>query len=120
MEDNSSTASNIYMDQKLEYMKALINGMQAKLEGDEQRYPPLITEGILQLSSEVDTLRKISKRLEEDRKSLRALAQIGQVVNSTLELDIVLQIVMDTIVRLTHAERGFLMLKDNTGILKQG
>ena len=33
MEDNSSTASNIYMDQKLEYMKALINGMQAKLEG---------------------------------------------------------------------------------------
>ena len=80
MEDNSSTASNIYMDQKLEYMKALINGMQAKLEGDEQRYPPLITEGILQLSSEVDTLRKISKRLEEDRKSLRALAQIGQVV----------------------------------------
>jgi PAS domain S-box-containing protein len=118
MEDNSSTASNIYMDQKLEYMKALINGMQAKLEGDEQRYPPLITEGILQLSSEVDTLRKISKRLEEDRKSLRALAQIGQVVNSTLELDIVLQIVMDTIVRLTHAERGFLMLKDNTGILK--
>jgi PAS domain S-box-containing protein len=99
-------------------MKALINGMQAKLEGDEQRYPPLITEGILQLSSEVDTLRKISKRLEEDRKSLRALAQIGQVVNSTLELDIVLQIVMDTIVRLTHAERGFLMLKDNTGILK--
>ncbi len=118
MEEYSSTASNIYMDQKLEYMKALINGMQAKLEGDEQRYPPLITEGILQLGNEVDTLRKISKRLEEERRSLRALAQIGQVVNSTLELDIVLQIVMDTIVRLTHAERGFLMLKDNSGILK--
>jgi adenylate cyclase len=117
MEDNNSTASNIYMDQKLEYMKALINGMQAKLEGEEQRYPPLITEGILQLSSEVDTLRKISKRLEEERRSLRALAQIGQVVNSTLELDIVLQIVMDTIVRLTHAERGFLMLKNSAGIL---
>ena len=117
MQENSSTASNIYMDQKLEYMKALINGMQAKLEGDEQRYPPLITEGISQLSTEVDTLRKISKRLEEERRSLRALAQIGQVVNSTLELDIVLQIVMDTIVRLTHAERGFLMLKDNKGLL---
>lgn len=118
MQENSATASNIYMDQKLEYMKALINGMQAKLEGDEQRYPPLITEGISQLSTEVDTLRKISKRLEEERRSLRALAQIGQVVNSTLELDIVLQIVMDTIVRLTHAERGFLMLKDQSGMLK--
>jgi hypothetical protein len=32
------------------------------------------------------------------------------VINSTLELDEVLQVVMDTIVRLTEAERGFLML----------
>ena len=117
MQENNSTASNIYMDQKLEYMKALINGMQAKLEDNQQRYPTLITEGITQLGTEVDTLRKLSKRQEEERRSLRALAQIGQVVNSTLELDIVLQIVMDTIVRLTHAERGFLMLKDHTGML---
>jgi len=117
MQDDNSTASNIYMDQKLEYMKALINGMQAKLEDNEQKYPTLITEGISQLGTEVDTLRKLSKRLEEDRRSLRALAQIGQVVNSTLELDVVLQIVMDTIVRLTHAERGFLMLKDPSGML---
>jgi adenylate cyclase len=117
IQEFNQTASNLYIDQKLEYMKALINGMQAKLEGDEQKYPALITEGIAQLGTEVDTLRKISKRLEEERRSLRALAQIGQVVNSTLELDIVLQIVMDTIVRLTHAERGFLMLKDQGGLL---
>jgi adenylate cyclase len=117
MQENNSTASNIYMDQKLEYMKALINGMQVKLEDNQQRYPTLITEGISQLGTEVDTLRKLSKRQEEERRSLRALAQIGQVVNSTLEIDIVLQIVMDTIVRLTHAERGFLMLKDLTGML---
>jgi PAS domain S-box-containing protein len=43
---------------------------------------------------------------------LDALADIGEVVNSTLEVDEVLQIVMDTIVRLTEAERGFLMLRD--------
>jgi hypothetical protein len=97
MQENKSTASNIYMDQKLEYMKALINGMQAKLEDNQQRYPTLITEGISQLGTEVDTLRKLSKKQEEERRSLRALAQIGQVVNSTLEIDIVLQIVMDTI-----------------------
>src|SRR5262245_40050189 len=46
---------------------------------------------------------------------LRALAGIGQVVNSTLEIDEVLQIVMDTIIRLTEAERGFLMLRDEQG-----
>ncbi len=40
---------------------------------------------------------------------------MGQVVNSSLELDEVLTIVMDNIVRLTKAERGFLMLRDEKG-----
>ena len=46
---------------------------------------------------------------------LEALANIGQVINSTLEVDEVLQIVMDTIIRLMGAERGFLMLRDERG-----
>ncbi|MFT3891439.1 MAG: adenylate/guanylate cyclase domain-containing protein [Anaerolineales bacterium] len=52
---------------------------------------------------------------EQQFSHLQALANIGQVVNSTLEVDEVLQIVMDTIVRLTEAERGFLMLRDERG-----
>jgi len=39
------------------------------------------------------------------------------VVNSSLELNEVLRIVMDTIIRLTGAERGFLMLRDEKGQL---
>jgi adenylate cyclase len=39
------------------------------------------------------------------------------VVNSTLEVDEVLQIVMDTIIRLMGAERGFLMLRDERGAM---
>ena len=52
---------------------------------------------------------------ETEHSNLLALAGIGQVVNSTLELDSVLQIVMDTIIRLSRAERGFLMLRDERG-----
>ena len=47
---------------------------------------------------------------------LQALAGIGQVVNFTLEVDEVLQIVMDTIVRLTGAERGFLIFSENDAL----
>jgi PAS domain S-box-containing protein len=50
---------------------------------------------------------------ESEHSNLMELAGIGQVVNSTLELDAVLQIVMDTIVRLTRAERGFLVLRED-------
>jgi PAS domain S-box-containing protein len=60
--------------------------------------------------------RQVSRR-EEERDNLLALAGIGQVVNSSLKLDDVLRIVMDTIVRLTGAERGFLMLRNNKGDL---
>lgn len=47
--------------------------------------------------------------------NLDALADIIQTINSSLQLDEVLRIVMDTIIRLTHAERGFLMLRDAKG-----
>jgi len=73
-------------------------------------------------SAELDNLKSalgdLSKKMElfeTEHSNLLELAGIGQVVNSTLELDAVLQIVMDTIVRLTRAERGFLMLRDKQG-----
>ncbi|MEA2008410.1 MAG: adenylate/guanylate cyclase domain-containing protein [Chloroflexota bacterium] len=55
--------------------------------------------------------RSIDK-LEAERQDLLGLADIGKVINSSLKLDDVLRIVMDTLIRLTEAERGFLMLRD--------
>lgn len=70
-----------------------------------------------QLTRTLSQLKKQAARQEAERNNLRALAEIGQVVNSSLQLDEVLRIVMDTIVRLTGAERGFLMLRDSRGEL---
>ena len=47
-----------------------------------------------------------------------ALMDVAQALNSSLELDQVLQRVMDHVIRLTHAERGFLMLRDEGGTLR--
>ncbi len=46
-----------------------------------------------------------------------ALTDVIQAINSTLDLNEVLRIVMDNIVRLTRAERGFLMLRNEQGEL---
>jgi PAS domain S-box-containing protein len=46
-----------------------------------------------------------------------ALNDVIQAINSSLELDSVLRIVMDNIIRLIRAERGFLMLRDESGEL---
>ena len=72
------------------------------------------------LSEYEGTLYKLSRRVgsyEKERSDLLALSEISSVVNSSLELDEVLRIVMDTIIRLTGAERGFLMLRDENGVM---
>ncbi len=47
--------------------------------------------------------------------NLLALTDVIQAINSSLELNEVLRIVMDTIIRLSRAERGFLMLRNESG-----
>jgi len=72
-------------------------------------------EGIKTLENSLTRVSEVLIPFEQRYSHLQALAGIGQVVNSTLEVDEVLKIVMDTIVRLTEAERGFLMLRNEQG-----
>ena len=78
----------------------------------------LPADAIQNLGTLADMLGELSRNLESveaEHGKLLALTNIGGVVNSSLELDEVLGIVMDNIVRLTGAERGFLMLRDEKG-----
>ena len=75
-------------------------------------------EVLEELASLETTLARLGGQIEEfenEQRTRLALAEIGQVINSSLELDEVLRIVMDNIIHLTHAERGFLMLRDDSG-----
>jgi PAS domain S-box-containing protein len=101
------------LEQGLIQLTSLIQQMQNLV--DQPRpvgLPPALLEWNEQLKKIVPLLRKNVSIIEDERRSLRALAQVSYLVNSSLELDEVLQIVMDTIIRLTGAERGFLMLRN--------
>ena len=96
-------------------LSKLTGQMRTSLQGVGVSLPAGTLE---KLSSLESTLFKVSRQaimLEEERGKLLALANTTRAVNSSLELDEVLQLVMDTIIRLTEAERGFLMLRDTTG-----
>ncbi len=78
----------------------------------------LPADALQNLGALADMLGELSRGIESieaEHGKLIALTEIGGVVNSSLELDDVLRIVMDNIVRLTGAERGFLMLRDENG-----
>ena len=79
--------------------------------------PPGVSEGLTQLASSLERIGRTVVEQEQERGQLQALAEISSVVNSSLDLTTVLNEVMDTIIKLTGAERGFLMLKNDSGEL---
>jgi PAS domain S-box-containing protein len=76
---------------------------------------PDTLENLSQLESRLYRLAQEVAAFAEERNNLLALTEISQVINSSLDLDDVLRFVMDNIIRLTGAERGFMMLRDASG-----
>lgn len=54
----------------------------------------------------------VSDQLKLKQSQLGALMNVGQMINSSLGLKRVLEEVMDSLIALMHAERGFVMLRD--------
>jgi adenylate cyclase len=103
------------LNEQILALSKLAGQIRSNLQVVRASLPP---DSIESLSNLEGTLYKVSQKVtavEEERYKLLALATTTQAVNSSLELDEVLRLVMDTIVRLTEAERGFLMLRDSRG-----
>lgn len=96
-------------------LSVLAGKVSTDLESHKLKLPKNTADDLKYLQT---TLEQVSSKIEvfqREHSNMLALAEIGQVINSSLELDEVLRIVMDNIVRLTKAERGFLMLRDENG-----
>jgi adenylate cyclase len=103
--------------EQMSSLRQVIQKTTAALKEARLKYPNGTLEGLAQVDSELDRLTKLIANTEARFRNTLALTEIGKVINSTLELDEVLRIVMDNIVGLSRAERGFLMLKDEHGKL---
>lgn len=71
------------------------------------------------LDSLAQLLEKLvaERRTADDQQQLAALYDVSRLIGSSLDLQTVLDQVMDAIIKLTGAERGFLMLLDDDGNL---
>jgi adenylate cyclase len=103
------------LDEQILAISKLAGQARSSLQTVRASLPPDTLERLSNLESMLFRVGKQVNAVEEERSKLLALANTTQAVNSSLELDEVLQLVMDTIIRLTEAERGFLMLRDTQG-----
>ena len=90
---------------ELQKLREILSGMT------NPSLPENIREKLQDAIQKVDGL---GKRLQESEEQIRLLAlyRVSQTVGSTLNLDEVLNQVMDAVIDLTGAERGFLMIHD--------
>ena len=115
MRIEKSKSHPIPLPTQLQTLSAQAGRIRTTLETKKQKPDAALLKDLASLET---TLNQISEKLETSQgqqKNMTALAEISQVVNSSLELDEVLRIVMDNIIALTRAERGFLMLREANG-----
>ena len=93
-------------------IKMLLGSQKEMLSKSGLSFPPGVMDGLSQLRKALEEAQPMVAAQEAEVGRLRALAETSGVINSSLDLTTVLNQVMDTIIRLTGAERGFLMLMD--------
>lgn len=112
MTTHLTTSSLVSVDQQLNALVEIFGEVQNYLQTYRPAFiPGHVYQAVENTAAELPALRKQISALEGEWRNLRSLAQIGSVINSSLEVDKVLQLVMDTIIQITGAERGFLMLR---------
>ena len=82
---------------------------------------PVVSTAVQDISRITQSLSDLEQTtndyLNVRQSQLGALMGVGRAINSSLGLNRVLEEVMDTLIELMQAERGFLMLRESTGEL---
>ncbi len=84
---------------------------------DEIPHAAETRQRVVDLALLLERLNAGLEQQDREHAQLLGLFQVSRAVNSTLELNAVLNRAMDIIIQVTRAERGFLMLTDEEGRL---
>ncbi|MCB9145046.1 MAG: GAF domain-containing protein [Anaerolineales bacterium] len=103
------------MHDQLSALAVVAGKIHTDLRHSSSKLPKDVLEQLTHLQSTLEATGAKMESFQREHSNMLALVKTGQVINSSLELDEVLRIVMDTIVQLTKAERGFLMLRNESG-----
>jgi adenylate cyclase len=107
---NVSRSADLQLGRINEAAKRVLVAMQDQINKGEQSLMPSLA-GALSISENPSSFDIITS-LERKRNELETLYKIAQVLNSTMEFDEVLRLVMDQVIKFVDAERGFIVMVD--------
>lgn len=113
---NSLDASTYeYTRQLMQRVNDLIQVLRSQQDVLRQRgmnLSPASLEHLKELTKRLEGFTAQTRDLQTSLRHLRELAKTTELINSSLDTSEVLTGVIDTVIRLTGAERGFIMLKN--------
>jgi adenylate cyclase len=118
---SSSTQEHVrQLDTRVDELTELLRSQHEMLRQRGITMPLGALESLRTLKTRSTSLAKRLNSTLDELRQLRALAGTTALINSSLDTDTVLNQVMDTVIQLTGAERGYIVLKDReTGELNQ-
>jgi putative nucleotidyltransferase with HDIG domain len=106
------------LTQHTQVLQTQVSSIIRDLAGTGKKLPKSVRQELQEVTKVLNSLQVAVGDVKEQLQNLQALADIGHVINSSLDLTTVLNRVMDTIIQLTGAERIFLMLNNPSGELE--
>lgn len=122
MDNDTNSPNNEDVHKQLLDQENLLNDLENNLSTPQSNLDNKIRD---QLYEKILNIKNINlnaqnnvRQLENQNKNLLALAEVGGKINSSLDTNDVLQLVIDTIIKLTGGERCFLMLRNESNELE--
>ncbi len=111
--------NQLSVHEEVQRLSRVINDMEGVLRSQREilrqrgmNLPSGVLTGLQDVHIRLENLANELKNEQKELEQLRALAQTTALINSSLELDAVLNSVMDTVITLIGAERAYLMLRN--------
>lgn len=117
---DTTLSGSVSLADEIRRLSTLVNELEGtfrrqretlKLHG--MSLPPGTLAGLQAVYTDLDELASQLERDRNELAQLRALGRIADLINSTLHLDDVLTGVVQAVIKLTNAERGYLVLKNH-------
>ena len=114
------TRTEIHSIQKeFQTLHSVLLSVMESLSGSAHPVASAAVQDLSDLTNSMQLLQsKVSGQIHTGQRQLQALVSVGSVINSSMGLEGVLDEVMDSVIALMRAERGFLMLRDVDGELQ--
>ncbi|MEP7284477.1 MAG: adenylate/guanylate cyclase domain-containing protein [Chloroflexota bacterium] len=119
MENATPHATQMSIINEIRHLEKTVDDLEGVLRQHQQllrqkgmALPANFLADLQKLRTDLQTVGNTVEETQTEVQRFRALSDTAEMINSTLELGDVLNAVMDTVIRLTGAERGYLMLRN--------